>query len=425
MKQNKPRSGAEKLKESLVNDVQNFVHNQGPGNDHNQEQDLSEKTIFVDFEQHKVIPPPAPEEVKKLAQTKVDPNSNPIRQQDHQKTGGHQHSISSDGKNADKGQIQFYDIEDPVEGFDLQVPEYQDPVLTNNAQMSSLGVSQNQNSSMNEAGYDPLSFPQAALQNDEPDYMADLFPDDKTQVVGREEVEKTVVLKGHSPQQAPQDRKNKIDIFEPPANHQIKKQVPQNQYSGVLAGADALQLAQEKIKNLEAEVDRLRADNDELSNSAELIKQKVIEYRSELQKVEHDKANLEEILNSEIHILKSNLQFRDQEKSKFQQEIETLQARLKSDFKKIRVRERELENRLELLRVEKATLLKTKDEQILDLKRKIDQLQMENDNYRQKCVELNRTIEGNQDQFKRTVRALRLALTNLESKDPGSIKKAE
>ena len=103
------------------------------------------------------------------------------------------------------------------------------------------------------------------------------------------------------------------------------------------------------------------------------------------------------------------------------------ETRLKNDFKKIRVKERELENRLELARAEKAALLRSKDEYILDLKRKIDQLQSELDNYRSKVLELNKNLDSNQEQFKRTVRALRLALTNLEHKEgePFPLKKAE
>ena len=83
-------------------------------------------------------------------------------------------------------------------------------------------------------------------------------------------------------------------------------------------------------------------------------------------------------------------------------------------MKKIRIRERELENRLELIRAEKNTLTKSKDDQILDLRRKMDIMQMEVDSYRQKCVDLNKNLETNQDSFKRTTRALRLAMANLE-----------
>jgi len=58
--------------------------------------------------------------------------------------------------------------------------------------------------------------------------------------------------------------------------------------------------------------------------------------------------------------------------------------------------------------------LRTKDEAILELKRKTENLQAEIESYQNKIIELGQKIEANQDQFARTVRALRLALTNLE-----------
>lgn len=194
-----------------------------------------------------------------------------------------------------------------------------------------------------------------------------------------------------------------------------------------LVQAENLKLAQSRILELENEVEKLRAENEELASAGEIIKTRSEESVSRLSSLEKEKQEQAETFQSEIGILKGSLQFKETELAKSRLKIEELEARLKNDFKKIRVRERELENRLELVRAEKSALVRSKDEYILDLKRKIDQLQSELDNYRSKVIELNKTLESNQDQFKRTVRALRLALTNLESKDENLVplKKAE
>jgi hypothetical protein len=57
----------------------------------------------------------------------------------------------------------------------------------------------------------------------------------------------------------------------------------------------------------------------------------------------------------------------------------------------------------------------------------MDVLQMEVESYRQKCLELNKLIETNQESFKRTTRALRLAMANLELQEENKVpmKKAE
>lgn len=194
-----------------------------------------------------------------------------------------------------------------------------------------------------------------------------------------------------------------------------------------LAQAENLKLAQQRILELEKEVEHLRGENEELASAGEIIRSRTDDLTVRISEIEKEKTEMQESAQSEILILKGNLQYKENEVAKARIKVEELETRLKSDFKKIRVRERELENRLELLRAEKSALVRSKDEYILEQKRKIDQLSQELDNYRKKCLELNKTIEANQDQVKRTERALRLALTNLEAKEENLVplKKAE
>lgn len=194
-----------------------------------------------------------------------------------------------------------------------------------------------------------------------------------------------------------------------------------------LVQAENLKIAQQRILELEREVETLRAENEELASAGEIIRNRADDLGVRVTAVEKEKQEAQESAQSEILILKGNLQYKESEVAKARLKVEELETRLKSDFKKIRVRERELENRLELLRAEKSALVRSKDEYILDLKRKIDQLSMELDNYRKKCLELNKTIDANQDQVKRTERALRLALSNLEAKEENLVplKKAD
>ena len=181
-----------------------------------------------------------------------------------------------------------------------------------------------------------------------------------------------------------------------------------------LAQAGNLQLAQDKIVELEAENEKLRQQNEELMAASEIIKERADLLSAQIIEYKNDREGLEDSFNNEIVLLKSHLTKKDAELRRAQFKIEELDSRLKFDMKKVRIRERELENRLELIRAEKNAIVRNKDEQILDLRRKMDVLQMEVDSYRQKCVELNKVIESSQDSFKRTTRALRLAMANLE-----------
>ncbi len=188
-----------------------------------------------------------------------------------------------------------------------------------------------------------------------------------------------------------------------------------------LGHSENLRIAQEKILDLEKENEKLRIQNEELLSASEIIKERSDLLTAQVSEYKNDRDGLEESFKNEIALLKGHLHRKDVENQKAQIKIDDLDSRLKFDMKKIRIRERELENRLELVRAEKNALMKSKDEQILDLRRKMDVLQMEVDSYRQKCIDLNKSLEVNQDSFKRTTRALRLAMANLELQEENKI----
>lgn len=224
------------------------------------------------------------------------------------------------------------------------------------------------------------------------------------------EADRTVAVAGYS------NRRQAID-------NDVKISVGQSGGSGYggwgstdsnLAQAENLKMAQSKILDLEKENEKLRHQNQELISASEIIKERSDLLTAQIYEYKNDREGLENSFKNEMALLKSQLNRKDAEMQKAQMKIEELESRLKFDMKKIRIRERELENRLELIRAEKNALVRNKDEQILDARRKMDQLQLEVDSYRQKCVELNRALETNQDSFKRTTRALRLAMANLE-----------
>jgi hypothetical protein len=188
-----------------------------------------------------------------------------------------------------------------------------------------------------------------------------------------------------------------------------------------LGQADNLRMAQEKILELERENEKLRLQNDELISASDIIRERSDLLTAQITEFKNDKEGLEESFKNEVALLKAHLQRKDVEFQKSQIKIDDLESRLKFDMKKIRIRERELENRLELIRAEKNAITKSKDDQILDLRRKMDVLQMEVESYRQKCVDLNKLLENNQDSFKRTTRALRLAMANLELQEENKV----
>jgi hypothetical protein len=190
---------------------------------------------------------------------------------------------------------------------------------------------------------------------------------------------------------------------------------------------DYLKIAQKRIEDLEADLERLRIENERLASATELFQKRADENLSTKQELEKKVQFNEERFIEERASLKSHLEQRDLTIQELKEKVNELETRLSTDIRKSRSRERELENRLELARLERISLVGSKDEIILDLKRQVDQLNHELGNYRRKVAEMNQTIEANQEQTRRTVRALRLALTNLEVNEQigARVKKAE
>lgn len=183
-----------------------------------------------------------------------------------------------------------------------------------------------------------------------------------------------------------------------------------------LAQAENLRIAQNRILDLEKEIERLRQENDEILTAAEVIRNKSEEFTLKVSQLEKENQELKAEYKNESSLLKGNLAFKDSENQRLKEKIDELELRIKTDFKKIRVRERELENRLELMRAEKQAVAKSKDELLLELQRKNDISKSELETYRNKVQELNKTIESYQNQIKITVRTLRLALSHVEDK---------
>ncbi|GEM_PF-1329281 len=183
-----------------------------------------------------------------------------------------------------------------------------------------------------------------------------------------------------------------------------------------LAQAENLRMAQNRILDLEKEIERLRQENDEILTASEIMRTKAEEYTLRMSEMEKEINESKIDYKNEVAILKGNLSFKESDNQKLKMKVEELELRIKTDFKKIRIRERELENRLELVKAEKQAIAKSKDEYLLDLQRKNDQAKAEIDNYREKVQELNKTLENSQSQIKMTVRALRIALSHIEDK---------
>ncbi|NCN40759.1 hypothetical protein GW916_05860 [bacterium] len=192
-----------------------------------------------------------------------------------------------------------------------------------------------------------------------------------------------------------------------------------------LAQNENLRLAQDRILELEKEIERLRIENEELGAAGETLRRRSDELMSLNEESERKLEHEISTSSQEKEILRNSRDLLRKEAEELRQKNSELELRISTNIQRVRVRERELENRLELMKVETKALVRSKDEMILDLKRQIDQLNLELNNYRVKSQDLNKQISERQDTLRRTVKALRLALSMMEGDDENLMKKAK
>ena len=185
-----------------------------------------------------------------------------------------------------------------------------------------------------------------------------------------------------------------------------------------LAQSESLRIAQQRIFELEKEIERLRLQNEEVAAAAETLRRIGDELTTENESLKNSLANIQQEADQEKSILIESKESVMREIEVLRKKNEDLEVRVSTNIQKIRVRERELENRLELVKMEGSALIRSKDEMLLDLKRQVDQLNLELNNYRSKNQELNRQMNEKLGTLRRTVKTLRLALSMLEGEEP-------
>lgn len=240
----------------------------------------------------------------------------------------------------------------------------------------------------------------------------------KTHVLGRESAStKNQFEIGKSPTQptTPQTLSERTSVgrFAP----QLGGAAGPGEGGGSLAQSEYLRIAQNKILELESEVEKLRTQNEDLAAAGETLRRRVEETFAENQRLQSKASSIADRLESERAVLQSSQEGKEKELSELRMKVEELEMRLSSSIKKIRVRERELENRLELVKLESAAVVRSKDELILNLKRQLDQFEVDMDHLKSKGQDLTKQVQHKQELLRRTVKALRLALAMLEGED--------
>jgi myosin heavy subunit len=181
-----------------------------------------------------------------------------------------------------------------------------------------------------------------------------------------------------------------------------------------LRSSNYLEVAQNRVLELEKEVQKLRRDGEQLSAAGKHFKELTESLKMQVKQAESNYQNMQEISKEEKKILMQSLEAKEIKISALQERVQDVEQRQGSQYENVRIRERELENRLEIMKSENEALAKSKDEMILELKKQVQMVHSDLEKYRIQNQKMSSKMENKEELLRRTVKALRIALTMLE-----------
>jgi hypothetical protein len=171
---------------------------------------------------------------------------------------------------------------------------------------------------------------------------------------------------------------------------------------------------QATIRQLREEREELLKEVHEIKTDSKLLQQENLGLRADLEETKIEVNILKKRHHSEVDEVKYQLKISDQKKEiadektkRYQKEFDRLNQKVRIDFKKVQEREKELESQLELVTMDSAAQVKSRDLKILELKRKIDSLEfnMENSSIReQKSRDDKEKVEERLSKIMKTLR---------------------
>jgi chromosome segregation ATPase len=173
--------------------------------------------------------------------------------------------------------------------------------------------------------------------------------------------------------------------------------------------SNQLQLARSQIESLESDLQTERINFKELD-----LKQSELNRR--LTQLSSEQGVATETYQAEINDLKFKLKVRA-DKAKILEinvrealeEKEKIKERVRQDIRKIRLRERELENRLEILKKDSESLISSRENKIIELKRKIDLMDFNMDLLQDQLSKEKESHQKLKDKIGKASQAMKLA----------------
>ncbi|TNF32132.1 MAG: hypothetical protein EP319_00370 [Deltaproteobacteria bacterium] len=185
----------------------------------------------------------------------------------------------------------------------------------------------------------------------------------------------------HIPQRA------EVATFTPASSDETIEITPPERRVASAYNEDELMRLQATIRQLREERDGLLKDINDLKTEKKLVDQENLGLKAELDEVKIELTIVKKRHQDEIEEMQYRIRLADEKKAiseeksrQMQKEFDRLSQKVRIDFNQVKQREKELESQLELVTMDSESQVRSRDMKILELKRKIDQLEFNMEN---------------------------------------------
>jgi chromosome segregation ATPase len=171
------------------------------------------------------------------------------------------------------------------------------------------------------------------------------------------------------------------------------------------------------VKKLSSQVEELTNRSRELATEVDVLRR-----RNEVVQVEN--REIKDKLSGDMKLLQVEMEEKLKRSGKAESQMDSLsrekeewKAKIREELKRIKLKERELENKYELLKRDAQALLDSKDRHVLEVKKKNDALELEMESLEERLRKANTVLNAIDSKKKRLVETMKLAISLLEAID--------
>jgi chromosome segregation ATPase len=177
-------------------------------------------------------------------------------------------------------------------------------------------------------------------------------------------------------------------------------------------------------RQYQAFVKKLSSQVEELTNRSRELVAEVDVLRRRNESVQAENHELKDKFSGDMKVLQSEMEEKLRKSGNYESQVDSLsreqqewKAKVREELKRIKLKERELENKYELLKRDAQALLDSKDKHVLEVKKKNDALELEMESLEERLRRGNTILNAIDSKKKRLVETMRLAISLLESID--------